>query len=174
MVASGAFREDLWYRISTFVIRIPPLRRRLQDIPPLAEHFARRAGLRLAGVPLVPSAADLGRLMSYRWPGNVRELAAVIERAAILGNGRRLEVAAALGDVAGDHGGRPATIPPPSEQEIVTLDLAMTHHIQAALARTRGRIEGRDGAATLLGINPHTLRARMRKLGIVWSDFRGR
>jgi transcriptional regulator with GAF, ATPase, and Fis domain len=175
MVASGAFREDLWYRISTFVIRIPPLRRRLQDIPPLAEHFAGRAGLRLAGVPLVPSPADLARLMTYRWPGNVRELAAVIERAAILGNGRRLDVAAALGDIGGEHGARPTTIPPPSQSDdIVTLDRAMQRHIHAALERTRGRIEGRDGAATLLGINPHTLRARMRKLGINWSEFRGR
>ena len=79
--AHGAFRQDLWYRISVFPIRLPALRERPGDIAPLARHFARRAGLRLGGVELEPDPEDLELLAAYRWPGNVRELAAVIERA---------------------------------------------------------------------------------------------
>ena len=138
-----------------------------------------RAGKRLGGGPLAPSPDDVHLLLAYDWPGNVRELAAVIERAAILGGGRRLEVAAALG----------ATAPAPNQRlyarldrsaeelgplELATLDTAMARHIERALAVTRGRIEGAHGAARMLGINPHTLRARMRKLGIDWQRFRSR
>src|SRR6185436_1472920 len=91
MVGEGAFRRDLWYRISVFPIDLPPLRERLSDIPELAAHFARGAGKRLGGMPLVPTPQDYAALLAYSWPGNVRELAAVIERAAILGDGRCLE-----------------------------------------------------------------------------------
>src|SRR5439155_15111582 len=91
MVRLGQFREDLWYRINVFVIPLPPLRERRRDIPALAEHFAERAGKRYgATAPLHLTAADVARLEAYDWPGNVRELSAVIERAAILGEGRRL------------------------------------------------------------------------------------
>ena len=97
MVADGRFRQDLWYRLAVFPVHLPPLRERLSDIPPLAAHFALRAAKRLGLPPLVPSAEDIGLLVDYPWPGNVRELAAVIERAAILGVGQRLDVARALG-----------------------------------------------------------------------------
>ena len=97
MVARGTFREDLWRRISVFPIHLPPLRERREDIPRLAAHFAARAATRLVGVPLMPTPEDLDLLLAYDWPGNVRELAAVIERAAILGAGRTLRIAAALG-----------------------------------------------------------------------------
>jgi transcriptional regulator with GAF, ATPase, and Fis domain len=175
MVARGTFREDLWYRISIFPIRIPPLRERIEDIPALAAHFSSRAGMRLRGTPLVPTSADLDLLASYAWPGNVRELAAVIERAAILGDGRELHVAAALGTapaidvrrdertVAGREAPSSATRP---------LDAAMRSHIESALNASRGRIEGPGGAAAALCINPHTLRARMRKLRIDWASYR--
>jgi hydrogenase-4 transcriptional activator len=200
MVAEGGFREDLWYRISVFPIRLPPLRERMEDIPTLAAHFARHAGLRLGGAYLVPSERDLALLASYAWPGNVRELAAVIERAAILGNGKRLELEMALGATAlaaapsssAISSDRPSLAreglgaPGPgrsgtpgaggagsaSGERIGTLDEAMVTHIERALAATHGRIEGAHGAARLLGVNPHTLRARMRKLGIDWSRFR--
>ena len=97
LIAQGKFREDLWYRINVFPIHLPPLRQRPADIPAFAAHFAARAGKRLGGRPLVPTPRDIALLSAYSWPGNVRELAAVIERAAILGNGRRLEIAQALG-----------------------------------------------------------------------------
>jgi hydrogenase-4 transcriptional activator len=185
MVQAGSFREDLWYRLSVFPVYLPPLRERPADVPALAAHFAWKAGKRLGGAPLVPSDADVELLLSYDWPGNVRELAAVIERAAILGGGKRLNVAGALGVRAGGAP-RPST-PPPAliaspgaapaatravEGPFLTLDEAMARHIQDALEKTQGRIEGKGGAADILDINPHTLRSRMKKLGVDWNRFR--
>jgi transcriptional regulator with GAF, ATPase, and Fis domain len=177
MVAEGKFREDLWYRISVFPIVLPRLSERTEDIPELAEHFARRAAKRF-GLPLaMPSPDDIRLLMSYPWPGNVRELATVIDRAAILGDGKCLAVAQALGvstampaSTAGPDKPRPA--PQVLPDQVAPLDDAMRLHIQAALSAAKGRIEGPFGAANRLKINPHTLRARMRKLGIDWKRFR--
>jgi transcriptional regulator with GAF, ATPase, and Fis domain len=191
MVRGGTFRQDLWYRISVFPIRLPPLRERLEDIPALAAHFARRAGKRLGGMPLPLTAEDISMLVSYHWPGNVRELASVIERATILGNSQRLQIAAALGvskhaapapvaaraplpvHSATAHGAPAHPAPRDAEDAGSTLNAAMVGHIETALAKSRGRIDGPFGAATALGINPHTLRARMRKLGVDWKKFRG-
>ena len=126
-------------------------------------------------------------LLKYPWPGNIRELGAVIDRAAILGNGQSLEVAEALGTQharpvpAADFAAPtlyevmpdpPVAAQPESQSAVSTLDAAMRAHIQKALLATRGRIEGRGGTAALLGINPHTLRARMRKLRLIWSQYR--
>jgi transcriptional regulator with GAF, ATPase, and Fis domain len=176
MVADGRFREDLWYRISVFPIRLPPLRERTDDIPALASHFALRAAQRLGTSAIVPSPEDLNLLIAYPWPGNVRELAAVIERAAILGDGKSLEIAQALGHASAHHSPADTAAehlaPRQVLEELVRLDEAMARHIEKALARTHGRIEGPDGAACLLGINPHTLRARMRKLGVEWQKYR--
>ncbi len=178
MVEAGGFRRDLWYRIGVFPIRLPALRDRPEDIPTLAAHFARRAAKRLGGPPLQLSPEDVALLVSYDWPGNVRELAAVIERAAILGGGARLELGAALGRSGPERQGRPA------RGELVhdrhggvqagdaTLGDAMRRHIEAALQKCYGRIEGPFGAARALDVNPHTLRARMRKLGIEWRRYR--
>ncbi len=181
MVARGTFREDLWYRIGVFPIELPPLRARREDIPALAAHFALRAGMRLGGAPIALGPDDVDLLVSYSWPGNVRELAAVIERAAILGDGRQLRLAAALGGGAANGAGgspvRQTGVGKASAREVdpasvVTLDEAMRQHIERALRATGGRIEGPRGAAALLQINPHTLRARMRKLRIDWGAFR--
>lgn len=177
MVHEGRFREDLWYRIGVFPIEIPPLRDRRQDIPQLAAHFAWRTGKRLGGRPLNPSPEDIQSLLDYAWPGNVRELAAVIERAAILGDGKRLDVSTALG--VGKPIAREATAPTqavelsaaPTEQP-GSLEQAMVRHIERALRATKGKVEGPGGAAELLEVNPHTLRSRMRKLGIDWNRFR--
>ncbi len=166
MLHGGSFREDLWYRLSVFPVRLPPLRERIDDIEPLARHFAAHAGQRLYTRPLSPTHEDVSLLRGYPWPGNVRELAAVIDRAAILGYGRRLEIASALGVSAppAPRSARP--------MDTVTLAEANREAIEVALRRTRGRIEGAKGAAASLGINPHTLRARMRKLGIDWARYR--
>lgn len=178
MVRDGRFREDLWYRVAVFPILLPPLRERRQDIPALARHFAERAAKRFGLPPALPTQSDLILLERYPWPGNIRELGAVIDRAAILGEGRSLEVSKALG-TSPPMGGAPADVAPPrqeladAEREgFLTLDRAMARHIEAALSHTKGRVEGPGGAAALLGINPHTLRARMRKLGIRWERFR--
>ncbi len=191
MVKQRSFREDLWYRINIFPILLPRLRERVEDIPALVRHFAQRAAVRFGLPPVDASPADLRLLSRYSWPGNIRELGAVIDRAAILGNGKTLEVATSLGlsqplsiAESTDEPTYYEVIPEsPSMQSrsaerensplgIATLDTAMRDHIERALAASGGQIEGRSGTAALLGINPHTLRARMRKLNIKWSTFR--
>ncbi len=169
MVRQGTFREDLWYRIAVFLIPIPPLRDRREDIPALATHFAIGAAKRLGSPPLIPTPEDMEHLLDYPWPGNIRELAAVIERAAILGNGRYLDIKQALGSEYGTRTVRDDNSSGAAPLE--TLDQAMTRHIRAALRHTGGRIEGPGGAATLLAVKPGTLRARMRKLGISRGEF---
>jgi len=192
MVKERSFREDLWYRINVFPILLPTLRERLEDIPTLVRHLAQRAAARFGLSYVDPSEADLRLLASYGWPGNIRELGAVIDRAAILGGGRALDVTVALGL------SRQQTSPSPppvmdatmyevipettpladfpvgtaASGDIIPLAAAMRQHIERAIATTRGQIEGRRGAAALLQINPHTLRARMRKLGIEVTKFR--
>ncbi len=197
MVADGRFREDLWYRIAVFPIFLPPLRERREDIAKMAAHFAARAATRFGLAPVAPTPEDLALLSAYPWPGNVRELGAVIDRAAILGDGKSLEVATALG-IGGQtlpHAGPAAGLPQLASAEqmdnlprqrsagarpltssvaeaIAPLNAAIRQHIEAALSAAHGRIEGRHGAAAILQINPHTLRAKMRKLGIDWTRFR--
>lgn len=174
MVQEGTFREDLWYRIAVFPILIPPLRERKQDIPELARHFARRASAKIGLPPQMPTEADIALLRNYDWPGNVREMAAVIERAAILGEGHRLDVAAALGlsVPARSAAARQLVAVDSKAQPFPTLDQVIIDHIRSALELCHGRIEGRKGAARLLGVNPHTLRSRMRKFGIDPSPWR--
>jgi transcriptional regulator with GAF, ATPase, and Fis domain len=173
MVESRDFREDLYYRLSVFPIVIPPLRDRPADIRAFAEYFAERAANRF-GLRAVPLTEDQVRaLTEYRWPGNVREIAAVMDRAVLIGQGRELNVSAALGQST-----RPAPSVPAAAAEtpqavtIEPLDVVMRRHIEAALAATHGRVDGPHGAARLLVINPHTLRARMRKLKIERRRFR--
>lgn len=170
MVRQRTFREDLWYRLAVFPIYVPPLRDRSEDLRPLAEHFAHRAAVRFGLPEFEITAPDLARLAAYPWPGNIRELGAVIDRAALLGRGHRLALAAALGDTSphfppspapsasADH---PAVIRP-----ITTLDDTVRDAIRAALDQCRGKIEGPGGAAAILGLNPNTLRSKMKKLGV--------
>ncbi len=169
MVQQGAFREDLWYRIAVFPILIPPLRERVEDVPELACHFARKASIRLGLHLCLPTTGDIELLQGYHWPGNVREFSSVIERAAILGEGDRLEVATALG-----QGGPVRREAPVSGggRNFMTLDQAIDRHIRAVLTRARGKVDGPRGAARILGLNPHTLRSKMRKLGIDPRPFR--
>ena len=169
MVEAREFREDLFYRLAVFPIVIPPLRERTADLPALASHFASRAAKRFGLRPTQLSPGDLALLRRYAWPGNVRELATVIDRAALLGDGRGLDVARALGLSPRRAGPATATAEP-----AITLDDAIRAHIERALTATLGRIEGPFGAAARLAVNPHTLRAKLRKLGIDVRQFRRR
>jgi len=172
-VQERTFREDLWYRIAVFPVVLPPLRERKQDIPGLAAHFAERAARRFGLKQQDPTPEDIALLSGYDWPGNVREFASVLDRAAILGDGRSLEIAKALGGALGPKAAAaPSGSQPSPSEPTPSLDSAMRHHIERALAQCNGRIEGPRGAAVVLDINPHTLRARMRKLGIDWRRFR--
>jgi transcriptional regulator with GAF, ATPase, and Fis domain len=172
MVERQTFREDLYYRLSVFPIVIPPLRDRPSDIRAFAEYFAERAANRF-GVRSVPVTDDDVRLLAeYPWPGNVREMAAVMDRAVLIGQGRALNVAGALGQGALATNTSPASVPEASAAPIAPLDDVIRRHIEAALNKAHGRVEGPHGAARMLRINPHTLRARMRKLKIDWRGFR--
>jgi transcriptional regulator with GAF, ATPase, and Fis domain len=171
-----------------FPILLPPLRDRLDDIPELAAHFAERAAVRFGLTPVAPTVEHIELLRGYAWPGNIRELGAVIDRAAILGEGRTLEILAALGfgtdmparAMSVSHAGLGARPPamadlrqsPGGREGIASLDEAMKRHIELALEKCRGRVEGPKGVAAALKINPHTLRARMRKLGVEWGKYR--
>jgi transcriptional regulator with GAF, ATPase, and Fis domain len=172
MVEAQTFREDLYYRLAVFPIVIPPLRDRPADIRAFAEYFAERAANRFGLKPVAVTDEDVVVLSEYRWPGNVREIAAVMDRAVLIGQGRSLSVGAALG-----LSGRPsrqaaASAETPRPKGVAPLDDVIRRHIELALRETFGRIEGPHGAARLLRINPHTLRARMRKLKIDWRRFK--
>jgi len=173
LVEGQSFREDLYYRLSVFPIVIPPLRDRPTDIRAFAEYFAERAANRFGLRPVAVSEEDVRVLAAYRWPGNVREMAAVMDRAVLVGQGRTLNVTAALGvdgRVSAASSGRSEE--PRESSPIDPLDVAMRRHIERALRETHGRVEGPHGAARLLRINPHTLRARMRKLKVDRQSFR--
>ena len=171
MVETQTFREDLYYRLAVFPIVIPPLRDRPADIRAFAEYFAERAANRFGLRPVPVSDDDVRVLTEYRWPGNVREIGAVMDRAVLIGQGRSLSVTAALG-LSRPGAPAPTALEPASPGRIDPLDDVIRRHIEAALRETHGRVEGRFGAARLLRINPHTLRARMRKLKIDWQSFR--
>jgi PAS domain S-box-containing protein len=155
-VKKRLFREDLWYRLNVFPVTVPPLRQRREDIPLLVEHFVRRSAKKLGKVIESVSPATLKSLCDYSWPGNVRELANVIERAVINSQGPVLRI------------GQDFTEPEVEKlaQATKTLEENERDHITRILAETGWRIEGRQGAARILGINPSTLRSRISKLGI--------
>ncbi|ALW84468.1 hypothetical protein AUC43_04845 [Hymenobacter sedentarius] len=162
-VAAGRFRADLYYRLNVFPIELAPLRERREDIEPLLRHFVQRLSKRLGKPVRQVRPADLAALQAYSWPGNIRELEHVLEQAIIVSQGPFLEFAgfAAAPLVAGAAAGAsPASAP------IKTLREQERDHILAALQRTGGRVSGAQGAALLLDINPKTLEARMKKLGI--------
>ena len=178
MIRDGRFREDLWYRLAVFPIELPALRERVGDVPALAAHFALRAAAKLGVAPCMPAEDDIRLLCAYDWPGNIRELSSVIERAAILGNGRRLEMAKALGVASAPApAARPRRLPqvvdlPGDAGAFTTLDEQARSHIEAALQKCIGRVDGPFGAARLLGLNAQTLRSRMKRLGIDPRGFR--
>jgi formate hydrogenlyase transcriptional activator len=163
MVREARFRADLYFRLQVFPITILPLRERVGDIPALVQHFIRKKSreMKLASIPTLAHGA-IERLMSYQWPGNVRELENTVERALILSRGKPLTFPEHQPPIPQNIVNYPATI----ENESMNLNLVIARHIRRALEITGGKVEGRQGIAELLGINPGTLRQRMRKLGI--------
>ncbi len=157
-VEEGRFRKDLWYRLSIFPIRVPPLRERIEDIPAIVEgflaRFSKQSGKRFA--PIAEGVMD--SLKGYPWPGNVRELRNLIERAVIVSPGGELCITLPnpLSDL--ECPASPDEVRPFSEMERA--------YLLQALKQAGWRIEGEGGAADLLALNPSTLRSRMRKLGI--------
>ncbi len=172
-VAEGTFRQDLYYRLNVFPIALPPLRTRPEDVPLLVHYFvsrfAAKIGRRIARVP----KEALQRLATYSWPGNVRELENVIERAVILSPGPDLQIAAEMlmETAPAPHGG-PAAEAATSDarSDPASLEAVERSHIVSVLKRTKWRIDGPDGAARVLSMNPSTLRSRLKKLGIQRSS----
>jgi transcriptional regulator with GAF, ATPase, and Fis domain len=175
MIASGQFREDLWYRLNTFPIMIPPLRQRKEDIPALVHYFLEKKSkdLKIHTLPVI-TTSDMERLKDYSWPGNVRELENLIERALIKSRGRKESEPLRFDHFTFSEKSGGIQELPAVDLNMLTLDEAMSRHINRALQISRGKISGHNGAAQLLGINPNTLRSRMRKLGIPFtgSDVR--
>jgi transcriptional regulator with GAF, ATPase, and Fis domain len=151
LVAQGAFREDLLYRLNVFPIEIPPLRQRLEDVPLLASTFLADQAQKLNKALRPFSAAELHRLTTYPWPGNVRELQNQVQRAAILAQGDEPQLEL-------------PTIHTPAAP--LAMADVQRQHILDVLRASGGVLQGPSGAASKLGLKPSTLRSRMRKLGI--------
>jgi transcriptional regulator with GAF, ATPase, and Fis domain len=155
-IIDGSFREDLFYRLNVFPVRVPALRDRVDDIPSLVwlfvDEFSRAFGKTIESIP----RKDMEALQQYPWPGNIRELRNVVERAMIMATGKRLSV------------------PVPSRSEgtgpVVKRSLKMADvekdHVRSVLETTGWRIRGIGGAAELLGLQPTTLVTRLIKLGL--------
>lgn len=162
LVRKGQFREDLYFRLNVFPIVVPPLRQRKNDIPLLVHHFIQKKAHEMV-LPDIPTTApgEIDRLMQYDWPGNVRELENAVERAIILSKNKYLTFGRIIGLETPSNRYRPV-----DEPETLRLAEAEARHIEAVLNKVGRRVSGKGGAADLLGINPNTLRHRMRKLGI--------
>jgi len=165
LIEKRLFRQDLWFRLNVFPIHMPPLRERKQDIANLVDYLMMRKSKEMH-LPFIPRLAEgaIDSMMSYNWPGNIREIDNLIERNLIICNGN------------------PLTFPelnrqyyPDSDQDVpaercMPLDEVIIRHIAKALELSKGKTSGKDGAARLLGINPSTLRGKMRKYKIRQHD----
>lgn len=156
-ITGGNFREDLYYRLNVFPIALPPLRERTGDIPLLVRHFARRYGQKVGKVIDKIPQKVMTALQAHSWPGNVRELENIIERAVILSPVSILQLDERL-DLVRTIEAQPTTS--------LTLEEVEQNHILKVLEETGWRIEGKQGAAARLGLNPSTLRSRIEKLNI--------
>jgi PAS domain S-box-containing protein len=174
-VKEKQFREDLYFRLNVFPIESVPLRRRIEDIPLLAQEFLERACVRFNRPRLTLRISDVETLKAYHWPGNVRELENVIERQVITAD-RHLDF-----DLTSRDQGElsvPDDKQPPArhsgtevmtDKDIQTLE---RNNLIRALTATAGRVSGDDGAAAMLGMKPTTLSSRLKKLNINPARFK--
>jgi PAS domain S-box-containing protein len=166
-VSAGAFRSDLYYRLNVFPIAVPPLRERKEDIPLLAEYyvkrFAERMGKRIRSI----DKRTLEACETYAWPGNIRELQNIVERSMILCTGETfsIDLAWLLGAGPSDAESRSRALPQALRSQEREL-------IEAALARSHGKVAGASGAAAKLGIPASTLESKIRQFEIDKRTFR--
>jgi formate hydrogenlyase transcriptional activator len=160
-VSDKAFREDLFYRLNVFPIRVPPLRERVEDIPGLVwefvGEFSKSFGKTINAIPVHSMEA----LQRYPWPGNVRELRNIIERAMIVSPGGELVISA------------PELSQARMPKSAMTLDELNASHIRSVLEHASWRVRGPGGAAERLGLRPTTLESRMARLGIRRANVAG-
>lgn len=159
MVEHGTFREDLYFRLHVVPIRVPPLRRRKQDIPLLLDHIITSSSLRLGILPPVPEQGEMARLLAYDWPGNVRELQNVVEEALVLMTNDKLRF--------WPEGEHPENHSP--TENLPSFDDLLRTYFHQLLSSTNGRIAGPGGAAEKAQLNPHTLRSKLDKLGVPYG-----
>ncbi len=157
LVEKGLFRSDFYYRLNVFPIKVPALRERADDIPELARHFLELFGKKFGKQFDRIAKKEMALLMSYHWPGNIRELRHVMERAVLLSKNGQLQIPP-LDTNAPKMDAHDDRILPLKEME--------ARHIIRALARCRGKITGKGGAAELLEVKPTTLQSKMIRLGI--------
>lgn len=167
-ISEGKFREDLFYRLNVFPLRLPPLRERGDDVVRLASVFTQRFAQKLGRAVAPLNADDVHRLTSYGWPGNVRELQNVVERAVITATDGRLNLERALPQPMvqpslGDRNREPVPETIRTAKDLEELERA---NILRALDATKWKVSGYQGAAQLLGVNASTLSSRMRALKI--------
>ena len=168
-VRESKFREDLFYRLNVFPIKVPALRERREDIPVLANAFAQKFARRMGRTLEALSQDSLRRLETYHWPGNVRELQNVVERAVITSHDGRLNLVRALPEsvnapvVEASANDGVETTRVRTAKELEEIERA---NIIAALRAAEWKVAGEKGAAQLLGIKPTTLSSRMKALGI--------
>lgn len=158
-INKNRFRSDLYYRLCVFPVQVLPLRKRKEDIPDLVQFFLKKNAQKMGKT--IPSITQptIQKLQSYSWPGNVRELENVIERALILSDGKTLPITEGLSEW--DH-----STSDDSMQHEQTLEAIERQHIIRTLDSCQWKVEGPNGASTVLDIHPSTLRSRMKKLGI--------
>lgn len=174
------FREDLYFRLNVFPIELPPLRKRLEDIPLLASLFLKRASAGLNKCDLQISLGDVERLQKYHWPGNIRELENVIERAVITAVDGRLRLhvpqtihipsaEAILNEPEQASSGTPSAFPIVTEQDRIASE---REAIENALRACKGRVSGKGGAAELMSVKPTTLYSRLKRFQIDAKTFK--
>jgi DNA-binding NtrC family response regulator len=160
MIREGTFRQDLYYRLNVFPLRVPPLRERGEDVEILARAFSERGSARL-GRPIAPlTAEDVAKLRRYEWPGNVRELQNVMERAVITACEGRLNLKRALPEPTASAEAAPGIL------TIAELEVLERRSIEAALDAAGGKVSGPGGAAERLGVPASTLSSRLKALGL--------
>ena len=157
-IKKGKFRNDLYYRFNVFPITVAPLRERKEDIIPLAEHYVKIISEKLNKPIKAISKKSMQQMMKYNWPGNVRELINVIERAIITAENQILKV-------------EPLTNTNTLSNEFIPLEEFEKKYLVSVLQKTHWKIFGDGGAASILKINPDTLRSKLRKLGIKKTNF---
>jgi transcriptional regulator with GAF, ATPase, and Fis domain len=163
LVQREKFRRDLYFRLRVFPIIIPPLRQRKSDIPNLTQYFIVKKSQEMGITgPFSLATGALDDLINYDWPGNVRELENAVERALILRKSRILDFKDIINPFSPDIPGNSV----PKKNKWLTMDQLVAEEIAKVLAMTGGKVEGKNGAAEILGLKPNTLRSRMKKMGI--------
>jgi transcriptional regulator with GAF, ATPase, and Fis domain len=164
-IAAGTFRSDLFYRLNVFPIEMPPLRRRKEDIPMLLEYFVKRYAEKAGKQIRKIENNTLELCQSYSWPGNIRELQNIVERSVILCSGDTFRIEEAW-----------LVNPQPTRSELSgplpeTLENQEKEIIEAALAESKGKVAGPEGAAVKLGIPRSTLDSKIKQLSIKKHKF---